>query len=79
MKDIIKRLKIAPSAAQKMILINIIFSLTMLTFSAIFFYFAEQSGAYYCAKELSFELIKALRSCSTILAVGTVIIAHLEK
>lgn len=79
MKDIFKLFHKAPKIARKMITINIIFSLSILAISAIAFYFAEKSSSYYCAREMSFELIAALRSCCAIFATGTVITAYLEN
>lgn len=56
-----------------------VFCICLILCSAAFFFFAEYSYSYYAARRLSFELIEVLRSGSTIIAVGTVISAYIEK
>ena len=79
MKKIIKIYNDSSVITKAFIRMFFIFSICVLMCSAAFYFGAEHSYSYYTARELSFELIKVLRSGSTIITAGTIITEYLEN
>ena len=79
MKRFFKNNKESFNKTSVMINCTVVFAVSVIICSLLSFYLAEFSGYYYDMRVLSIELIAVLRSSTSILTAGTVIMAYIER